>query len=391
MINTLIEFLKKKPGYLKKSPEQLLLRFNKIGIDVEYEDCKLALAEARLLKKEKNKKQIDDVIIKTAPEGFVIKSKWQSASGEWLMSLKPEVSEEEDNVVNYSEIFSEIVKSEISTKDIPPVTSSNNLDLKVWMSDKHIGSIGSQDNIYNAKEFSKRMNKVLYHIYDLVSNYGAFKTITIADLGDALDGMDSLTVSRTHKLKQNMNNIEAFEVYFREHKIFFDNLFNSGAAEKYQMWEVTNANHDGDFGYVCKRALMAYVEGVYPDVSVVNFPDFIGSIEHEDIHYVLSHGKDKENRFKGFPLFPNPQTESFIEAFLKRKSIPRNARIRMIKGDLHQYCIAPCKNIECYKTVPSMMGTTDWILTNFEMTNAGTAYEILNLDTGIISESIINL
>ena len=389
MIKLIEEFLQDKPGYLKEGAKRLkVIIYNRLNKEVTVEECRQAVRNIKFNKENKATELISNNDI---PEGFKIKSKWQSASGEWLMSLEPIKDSIEKEVIDYTEAFKTIISTHKHGTLIKPEVCARDLDLKVWMSDKHVGSIGSQDNKYDEFEFALRMNKVLEYIFDLVAEHGPFKTITIADLGDALDGMDSMTVSRKHKLKQNMNNIEAFEVYFAEHKIFFDRLFKSGAASNYNVWEVTNANHDGDFGYVCKRALMAYIEGVYPEVEVVNFPDFMGCIQHEGIDYILSHGKDKENRFKGLPLFPNPQVESFIEAYLKRMNIPRQARVRLIKGDLHQYCIAPCKNIETYKTVPSMMGTTDWILTNFEMTSAGVAYEILDLNTRVISEAIIQL
>jgi len=401
MIKLIEEFLKEKPGYLKEGAKRLKkVIFNRLRKEVTLEECRQAVRNVNqgytnyyVHKSE----DINELLKATTPsndipEGFEIKSKWQSASGEWLMSLRP-IDNDKEEVISedYYEVFKDIVGEHKHGHVIEPSTTARDLDLKVWMSDKHVGSIGSQDNEYSELEFALRMNATLEHIFDLVAEHGPFKTITIADLGDALDGMDSMTVSRKHKLKQNLNNTEAFEVYFREHKIFMDRLLNSGAAENYNMWEVLNANHDGDFGYICKRALMAYIEGVYPEVNVVGLPDFMDVIEHEDITYVLTHGKDKENRFKGLPLFPNPQVESFIEAFLKRKNVGRNDRIRLIKGDLHQYAISPCKNIECYKTVPSMMGTTDWILTNFEATSAGVAYEILDLNTRVISESVFKL
>lgn len=385
-MNKIDEFLLSKKGYLKKGPETLQKAIIKqLDIYPTIEECKKSLKYIKeLLKKDNN----NDI-----PSGFEVKSKWQNANGEWLMSLKPIKKESDIDIKR--EILKSFEKTICNKLEfnyvIKPNDSTNDLDLKVWMSDKHIGASG-WDNNYTKQEIKKRIDIVFDKIVELYTrNNQPFKSITIADLGDALDGMDSFTVSRTHKLKQNMNNIEAFETYLEVHKYFFDKLFNSGMSKTYNTWFITNANHDGDFGYVAARAIMTYINGVYPEVNILNFPEFMNLTKHEGIYYVLTHGKDKENRYKGLPLFPNPQTETFIESFLKRMDIPRQARVRLIKGDLHQNCSAPCKNIEVYRTVGSLLGSSDWIVDNFELTKASCAFELLDTVTGDIQEGVIKL
>ena len=396
LIEKVIEFLDKKPGYSKEGGKRLSYIIEKqLGILIPQEDCKEAIKIVNACKN-KEKDTAEAKGLSEIPEGFKVKSKWQAANGEWLMSLERDKSIEEEITVDYKDVFKDIINSKPSDLfDHPKVESdldfnSNNYkDLKVWTSDKHIGAKGCEGNEYSAEEFKHRMALIYLKISDMVAENGVFDTITIVDLGDAIDGMDNFTVSRTHKLKQNMNNIEMFETYFSVHKEFIDNLYKSGFAKNYQLWLVTNSNHGGDFEYVCHSALLSYVEGVYPSIKVVNMDKFLNHVEHKNIHYILSHGKDKENRFKGLPLFPTPQAETLIEAYLKRINVPRQARIRLIKGDLHQSCSAPCKNIEVYKTVSSILGSSEWVLDNFELTAPGCDYEVLDMVTGDIIEGKI--
>jgi hypothetical protein len=420
----IVEFLEEKQGYQKCSPFKIKLALENKGYDFTEEECKQALQFVKTGEISTDKEVLEQVVEDNKiPEGFEVKSKWQNAAGEWLMSLKPTVEAGQGIAPeDYYSVFQDIIskknveetvvvdlnilpygvtveehldnlKFDYTTKEVKVIdtcrTHWNRQDLKVWTSDKHIGAIGSEDNDYSAEVFEDRMNKLFDHIIYLVKTNGVFETITIADLGDALDGMDGFTVSRQHRLKQNMDNKQMFETYFRVHKKFFDKLFASGAAKKYQLWNITNSNHDGDFLYVANAALMAYIEGVYPEVKVEVLDKFMNHLNHEGIDYILTHGKDKENRKFGLPLYPDAKTESFIEAFLKRMDIPRKARIRLVKGDLHMSSSAPCKNIEKYKTVSSMFGSSQWVLDNFELTEAGIDYEILDLDTEIISEATL--
>jgi hypothetical protein len=389
----IVEFLEEKQGYQKCSPFKIQMALENKGKEFTEEECKQALNFVKTGEVPIGKGILDKLDKDTKiPEGFEIKSKWQNAAGEWLMSLKP--TEETIKGVapeDYYSTFQDIISEEfICTESIEKNSfRSNKKDLKIWSSDKHIGAIGSDDNEYSAEIFENRMNKLFDHIIYLVKQNGIFETITIADLGDALDGMDGFTVSRHHRLKQNMDNKQMFETYFRVHKQFFDRLFASGAAKKYQLWNITNSNHDGDFLYVANAALMAYVEGVYPEVKVEVLDKFMNHLNHEGIDYILTHGKDKENKKFGLPLYPDAKVEIFIEAFLKRMDVPRKARVRLVKGDLHMSSSAPCKNIEKYKTVSSMFGSSQWVLDNFELTDAGVDYEILDLDTEIISEATL--
>lgn len=400
MINKIEDFIIERPSYIKEGAIRLQkLVERQLGLDVTKEECRQAVRNVKIklkpvesLNKAKKEfeEELDNFYQEEVPKGFTIKSKWQLPNGEWRISLKPIEEEVEEDILNIQDLFSDILaESKLESYRTKKPQFKSKLDLKVWTSDKHIGACGSEDNEYSAEEFENRLSDLYCKIEELSFNNNNFNTITIADLGDAIDGMDGYTVSRTHRLKQNLNNKEMFETYFRTHKKFFDNLFNSGFAANYQVWNVTNSNHGGDYEYIAQCALMEYIKAVYPEVIVINLDKFLNHVEHEGVDYVLTHGKDKENRRFGLPLFPNPQAETLIEAFLKRKDIPRQARVRLIKGDLHQYCVAPCKNIEVYKTVPSMFGTSEWVLDNFELTEAGCAYEILDLFDGQITEGVI--
>ena len=381
-IKEIIEFLKDKPGYQKEGAKRLAVKVLKGKATVE--DCKEAL-------------QIVNDIVKTGVEvnskptdtNLKLRSRWQSASGEWLESYRATTNEEAPlSLDDIGETVTNALKNEkFIPKNINYEVSEKSM--LVWTSDKHIGAdtTGSQyDKPYNKQVFIQRMSTLAHKIHQKSNEVRGLETLVISDLGDATDGQDGYTASRTHKLQQNMTNREVFETYFEVHKAFVDYMVENNVANKFEFWFNTKSNHGGSYEYVCSKALQIYIETKYPFITIKSFDKFIGHTKFKDITYLLTHGKDDINRKFGLPLYPDPKTEVFIDNYLKLNKLSFDTNIRLIKGDLHQSASLPCKNINRYRNVASLMGSSGWVMDNYGYTPPGTDYEILDESTGELLE-----
>ncbi len=399
-VKDIVEFLETRPGYKREGARRLALKVLK-GKATE-EDCLEALQIVRDTVKK---------VIFTAPLGeerirckkdnteqwfknetnkpeLKLRSRWQSASGEWLESYR--AVPEEEVPLSVEDIETAVSKSLSSVApSIPPSETPSTKSMLVWTSDKHIGAdtTGAQhDKPYNKEVFTNRMGILLTKIHIKSKEIGGFDTLVVADLGDATDGQDGYTASRTHRLPQNMTNREVFETYFEVHKWFIDYIIKNKLANKYEFWFNTNSNHGGSYEYACAKAFQIYIETKYPFVKVKSFDKFLGHTEFNGVTYLLTHGKDDTNRKFGLPLYPDAKTEVFIDNYLKMNKLSFNENIRLIKGDLHQSASVPCKNINRYRNVASMFGSSGWVMDNYGYTPPGTDYEILDNATGEITE-----
>jgi len=394
-LNEIIEFLTSKPGYAKEGAKRLANKVLKGKASIE--NCKLAL---QIVNKQSKKEttfdkfvEKDNQVLNNKKEvlisGLKLKARWQGANGKWLESYH--ASSEFENKLTTQDI-EEAVNN--SLKNITPVIIPNEniasiKSMLVWTSDKHIGADTTDAQHYKPYGqyiFQSRMGELARKICKVSRELGGLDTLVIADLGDATDGQDGYTASRTHSLPQNLTNRQVFEVYFKEHVYFLECLLDNQIANNYEFWFNTNSNHGGSYEYACHRAFQIYIQTKYPNIKVKSFDKFIGHTEFNGITYILTHGKDDTNRKFGLPLYPDAKTEVFIDNYLKINKLSFNKNIRLIKGDLHQSCSAPCKNINKYRNVASMFGSSGWVMDNYGYTLAGTDYEILDNTTGEILE-----
>lgn len=395
-VEEVVEFLEIRSGYKKEGAKRLANKVLKGKASIE--DCRTALKLAngvdKILDEESDytNEYVDKKLIPNLESTgkLKLKSRWQSASGEWLESYK--AIDEESSGLSKQDIEESI---SVALKDIKPLIlqkqiTNNTKSMLVWTSDKHIGASTDEsmfENDYNEFEFQKRLSILLKNIFKKVNEYGKLQTLVVADLGDAIDGQDGFTSSKSHKLQQNMTNRQMFDVYLNAHIKFIDSLIANGFANTYEFWFITKSNHGNVLEYAASKALQTYISVKYPKQVVVKSLDkFINHVQFRDITYLLTHGKDDGNRKFGLPLFPDPKTEVMIDNYLKMNGLSLNKRIRLIKGDLHQAASTPCKNIERYRTVGSMFGSSGWIMDNFGFTRAATCYEVYDEVDGDILE-----
>lgn len=371
------DFLRSKPGYLKKGPGSLA---QLLGADVY--KCKKALKAIR--------REVSFPKEKEKEENLVLRSRWFNGK-EWCESYRnvhtdPEPLVKED----WIEIFKEIGKIE----SISPIQEKleKNKSLIIWTSDKHIGAAIPCDALYkrqyNSHIFHKRMAKVYEKALDYYHTHGKFDELIIADLGDSLDGYNGYTTRGGHKLPQNLNNKEAARVHFFTHKWFYDSLINADIANKITVLNVTNDNHSGDFGWQACFALEQYATMAWPNVNFINQEEFLGHYVLYNRAFITTHGKDKKNRYKGLPLKVTADVESFVMDYVTDRKLG-NYDIHLRKGDIHLNDLDCSRLKMTYFNIGSIFGASDWIMDNFSDTKPSCVFEIVEEGNNDVESSII--
>lgn len=340
-------------------------------------------------------KEFDKYIEKLGINKDEIKSVkfWQTQSGDLRYSIVKNFEDDLDN----KEDFYKLLKTSL-IKEVKPFTSlkielpeNAKRALIIHMSDKHVGADTTDralyGNEYNEAVFASRMHKVLQEIAHLRQFYGVFDTIIINDLGDPLDGYDGFTTRRKHPLKQNMHSSDAFDVYVRVHRKFFDFLVGHGYGNHIRFYAVSNDNHSGAFGYCANRALEIYLNVKYPQIETKIMKKFIEHFYYGDHAFMLCHGKDDEDMSSGFPLKLDAKTENLISNYIDYNEL-KSKHNHFIKGDLHQSASQITKKFR-YRGVLSMYGGSKWIHHNFGSCNAGVSYEIVSKTENRILEGNI--
>ena len=221
----------------------------------------------------------------------------------------------------------------------------------------------------------------MVRIYDQIIDYynihGKLDKLVLADLGDSLDGFNGYTTRGGHKLPQNLSNKEAARVHFFTHKWFYESLIKSQVANQIIIFNVTNDNHSGDFGWHACFGLEQYASVAWPDVEFINQEEFLGHFVLYNKVYITTHGKDKKNRFKGLPLTLNSDTEGFIMDYVIDRDL-MNYKVHVRKGDLHQNVLDCSRKKMTYFNVGSVFGSSDWIMDNFSDGEPSCAFEIVH-------------
>ena len=277
---------------------------------------------------------------------------------------------------------------DVNFKNLPtfqkPVYNSGKNDLVIYLSDMHIGAYVNEEGVYE-NEYSKEItSERLNKIYKSICNLAELNSITVFNLGDAIDGFNRSTTrpEHNHDLPQNMSNREQIRNYIELMYSFFKSLSYLNVPVKFV--SVCESNHGGDNEYAATLALSALLEHSGIKTHVANKP-----IEHLKIGnttFIYLHGKDNRNMFKNFPLVVNPMVENYFNEYIMRNQL--TGKIVVVKGDLHQSATTSGKFFT-YKSVGSLFGASNWIHANFGKTEWACDYSLLcgslRLD-GIIEE-----
>lgn len=326
-------------------------------------------AEKRMT--ETTEKIIEDIY------SWEVKQKWvkNKETGESsLMIRKP-------NTENFKEDFNKFLQNykPKSNSFLPQVYDNI---LFVYTSDKHIGAKTKEnslfDNEYNAEVFNQRMKKTADEIIRLNFIY-PFEQIVIIDLGDTVDGFNSLTTRGGHSLPQNMTNREVYQTFLDVHLNFMDYLISNARCKNFAYITAGESNHGGDFEWICNKSLETALNLKFPQVQTYIGDKFVEHFEFGDYCFIICHGKDIEDMKYPLPKNLDPKTELWIKSYIDQHKIKSN-HISFIKGDLH-LASTEYSDFFRYKNVLSMYGSSKWVQTNFMKNTKGVCMDILSNDS----------
>ena len=116
-----------------------------------------------------------------------------------------------------------------------------------------------------------------------------------------------------------MTNAEVFETCVDVKVKLVKTLAESGICKKIILRKVVNDNHSGSFGHTINIAVKKIINLLFSKkfVEVETLTRFLEHRTYGDHCFILTHGKDKKNMFKGLPLHLNDKTINFINDYIK--------------------------------------------------------------------------
>ena len=294
-----------------------------------------------------------------------VKHGWLKSKDASIFFTNPEHSQPilDVDTIDWEKITKEIF-SEVNHTVVDNSLKKGLFDRLVY-TDVHIGMKISETAQYDFKWNKEELLKSLDKMIKFVVKQQQADILIIDDLGDFMDGWDSMTVRRQHKLPQNMTNNEAFDVGV----MFKLKLVNelSKHYKKIICHNLTQDNHAGSFGYVVNSAFKAVAKQMFDNVEIINYRKFINHYTIKDNTFIVCHGKDSENLKYG--LKPKldakalGQINNYIDMnFLAKKDM----QIEFSKGDSHIELIdkqLPTRfTYWCY---PAFSPASSWVQANF--------------------------
>lgn len=311
--------------------------------------------------------------IKKIPDNFEAKKIVNLGHGTQNVTYEARKTENEALLLKSIENLLKRLKSPLEYT-LPENTESSDLVLCLYLSDKHVGSVQQETDLYkNPHGHGSKMYEVFCEVLKLKNKFGRFSKMYYFDLGDALDGFNKQTTRGGHQLDQNLNNREQFDFLVETEVKFINSIVQNSVANNYKFITTTNDNHSGDFSYFAWRLIFEYIEKTYGFETTLStqFLNFEKIGRHE---IVFTHGKDTQFRRSGLPLNLDNKTELFLKEYCLEKGLTNP---RVIKGDLHQFSMNRGKWFD-YINIGSLIGNTSYTTTNFGKNKAGFYYEIFD-------------
>lgn len=277
---------------------------------------------------------------------------------------------EEDKIVKEIDFLS-IFKDKIQPLKLNPIENFKPTALfdRLVITDIHIGMDVNKDGYalydgeWDEKTLFKRLGELVQHtIENKKSN-----TLIIQDLGDFLDGFDGFTTRGGHKLPQNMDNQQMFDIGLKFKIALVDNLMPH--FDKISFVNICNDNHAGSFGYIVNSAFKAYIELKYPNsIEVINQRKFIDHYIVKNRCFILTHGKDEKSLKFGFkPILDAVQIEK-IKNYIDEYKLYQY-QIEFSKGDSHQLMFDFTSSTAFeYQNFGAFSPPSDWVKSNFKNT-----------------------
>ena len=283
---------------------------------------------------------------------------------------------EEDKIIKEIDFLS-IFKERVSPVIIENRSSycSDVVFDRLVYTDVHIGMEVNPDGyslyggVWNEEEIFKRLRIMIAHTI----HFKKSNVLHIDELGDFVDGWDGETTRKGHKLPQNMDNQEMYDVGVRFKIELIDSLISH--FDKIVCHNICEDNHAGSFGYIINSAFKTYIELKYPGkVEVINQRKFIDHYFATPKHcFPLTHGKDSKSLKFGFKPILDKAQENKIDNYIKQYFIlQKDVKIEFGKGDSHQYITdnSTSKSFS-YNNFPAFSPPSGWVQVNFQNSISG--------------------
>lgn len=316
-----------------------------------------------------------------------VKHLWLKTKKESVFVKNPDYKEPELlETTKHIEKAIDNVLNKFNKKDYifyPNQHESNLKAIKITISDDHVGlEPNPNDNglfkyEYNAEIYANSYEKVFNSVIKEFRTHGKFDLLLLDNLGDEQDGWNGFTTRGGHALPQNMTNAEVFETCIDVKVKMIKSLVENNIANKIILRKVTNDNHSGDFGHTINLAVKKIINLIYSNdiVEVETLTQFLEHRIYGDHCFILTHGKDTKQMFKGLPLKLDEKTINFINDYLRFYDI-NSKYVHVEKGDLHQIGYNKCNTFD-YRNFMSFAPPSSWVQHNFGDCYSGYSIQVI--------------
>lgn len=318
-----------------------------------------------------------------------VKHMWLKDKHKSLFVKNPnfvEPIENENNINETIEKAIENVLSKFNKEDYifcPNQHESNLKAIKITISDDHVGlepnpnGNGLFKYEYNAEIYCNSYEKVFKSVVKEFNTHGKFDLLLLDNLGDEQDGWNGLTTRGGHELSQNMTNAEVFETCIDVKVKMIKSLVEKNIANKIILRKVSNDNHSGDFGHTINLAVKKIINLIYSNdiVEVETLTQFLEHRIYGEHCFILTHGKDAKQMFKGLPLKLDDKTINYINDYIRFYNI-NSKYIHVEKGDLHQIGYNKCNTFD-YRNFMSFAPPSSWVQHNFGDCYSGYSIQVI--------------
>jgi len=303
-----------------------------------------------------------------------------------VLAKNPYFVEEKNNILEDIETTIENILSKFKKEDYTfrlNKLGGNLKAIKITISDDHVGLEPNPNNNglfkyeYNAEIYSNSYEKVFTSVVKEFNTHGKFDLLLLDNLGDEQDGWNGLTTRGGHELPQNMTNAEVFETCIDVKVKMIKSLVENNIADKIILRKVTNDNHSGDFGHTINLAVKKIINLIYSN-DIVEVETLTGFLEHRvygNHCFILTHGKDTKQMFKGLPLKLDDKTINYINDYIRFYDI-KSEFIHVEKGDLHQIGYNKCNTFD-YRNFMSFAPPSSWVQHNFGDCYSGYSIQVI--------------
>lgn len=298
---------------------------------------------------------------------------------DYVEQEKEQITETIENAINN-------VLKKFSNKDYIFYTNQHETNLKaikVTISDDHVGlepnpnGNGLFKYEYNGEIYSQSYEKVFKSVVKEFNTHGKFDLLLLDNLGDEQDGWSGLTTRGRHELPQNMSNSEVFETCIDVKVKMIKSLVENNIANKIILRKVANDNHSGDFGHTINLGVKKIINLIYSSdiVEVETLTQFLEHRIYGDHCFILTHGKDAKQMFRGLPLKLDDKTINYINDYIRFYDI-KSKYIHVEKGDLHQIGYNKCNTFD-YRNFMSFAPPSSWVQHNFGDCYSGYSIQVI--------------